>query len=318
MSAPSIPVSDARWRCHQAFAIGLSFLWPALGKSYLGLDERDDTWSAKCLMLHFGALLVWMLTSQAGTIQLFVGMGLLWVLMTWGIAVWHMPAILKSRRIAARVYRPGAIILPLIWIAIATFNISAFSPWARLTIMAAPASASPLLPGGTPYFAVGFDRYDPLNRGQLVTYRTGQELRIARIIAVPGDIVHVEQTSFFVNSAQLTATTGQSDNRDYWSLRNLADGLRHPELPEQSRTIIDLEDFAAELMSAPAGLFTRIDRRELLVANDFDLLAMSERTLKPILIRIEDIVAVPIAKVWSLDKPGTYSDIAQPALEFER
>jgi hypothetical protein len=268
-------------------------------------------------MLYVVALLLWMLNSPATTVQLFVGMGLFWVLMTWAVAIWCLPGILKSRRNAARVYRPYAIIVPALWIAIVALNFFLFSPWARLTVMTAPVNASPLLPSGTPYFALGFDRYDPLNRGQLVTYRAGQELRIARVIGVPGDIVRIDRTSFFVNGAQFTATTGQPANRHYWTLRDLADGLRHPELPEQSRTIIDLEDFTAALASAPTGSITRVDRREVLVANDFDLVQMSKLTLKPTLIEIEDVVAVPVAKVWSLDKPGPYSKIAQPSLELE-
>jgi hypothetical protein len=318
MSAPSIPVSDDKWRWHQAFAIGLCFVWPALGKSYLSLDERDDTWSAKCGMLYALTLLLWIVVTPTTSIQLIIGIGLLWVLMTWGIALWCIPGILRARKIAARVYKPYAVIVPLLWIALAAFNVFAFSPWARLAIMTAPANASPLLPIGTPYFALGFDRYDPLNRGQLITYRAGQELRIARVIAVPGDITRIDRTSFFVNGAQFTATTGQPSNRDYWSLRDLAQALRHPGLPEQSRTIFDLEDFTVALASAPAGSVTRVDRREILVADHVDLLEMSKRTLMPTLVKIEDVVAIPVAKVWSLDEPGPYSDIAQPSLEFER
>lgn len=317
MSSESISASEGNWRWHQAFAIGLNFLWPVLGTMYLGLDKHRDTWSATCAQLYALVFLFWMLTSPTGSVQGFVGIALLWVLLTWGIALWSIPAILKARRIAKRVYTPYWIIPPVIWIAIAALNVYALNPWSQLTVMTAPAADTPSLPSGTRYIALGFDPYDQnLNSGQLITYRDGQEMRIARIIGVPGDIVRVEKTSFFVNGAQFAAETTQPDDREAWMLRDLAEGLRHPSAGH--RTIVTIVDFVAALASAPTGAVTRVDGRHLLIASDQDLLNMPTVTLRPKLISLEDVVAVPIAKVWSLDKPGRYSDLAQSPPEFIR
>lgn len=91
MSAESISASEGKWRWHQGFAIGLSFLWPALGTTYLGVGKHGDTWSVTCTYLYIPPFLMWFLTSPTSSVHLFVGFALLWVLMTWAVALWSIP-----------------------------------------------------------------------------------------------------------------------------------------------------------------------------------------------------------------------------------
>lgn len=141
-------------------------------------------------------------------------------------------------------------------------------------------------------------------------------MRIARIIGVAGDIVRVEKTSFFLNGAQFAAETTQPSDREYWTLRDLAQGLLHPSADR--RSVIGQKDFVSALASAPVDSVFQVDWNHLLIASDRDLLDMPVAKLRPEMISAEDVVAVPVAKVWSLDEPGSFSHIAQPALDFER
>jgi hypothetical protein len=303
-------------KAHRAFAGFLSLLWPGLGLAYLGVDLQRDRWDAKCWQIFFVALAI--IAGQyvfEPTPNAIVTALLVWafVLASSGWSTWWL---LKTLAAPPQPVRHWSQVLTSILVLLAVMGMATRDSrlW-DLTIVAAPPTASPLIPAGTSLYAIKVDHgHDVVRRGQMVVYRDGEQIKMARVIGTPGDVVRLGSNSFLVNGVLYSpppgfpGPLGQTPELRGWDIAEIAGQLSNP---SKSDSIVGSDVLAKGGWDPPQIIASSM----LLVEDDYDLAAVDGRKPTPELIELSRVVSFPISEVWSF---GSQSNLAQPDLLLER